>query len=107
MNTKIRFGRVETHPKNTLATVLDGETIYFGIARCNTDCKDHFTKARGVELATVRAGVAQKDPGGEWKVDGSLHIHQSGLFGQVAFKDIVKLLKYFDDVDENNNPNKK
>ena len=61
MDNKIRFryGRTEgRHPKNTLATVRDGEHVYFGISRCNTDMNDKFNKEDGRKYALIRAQAA-------------------------------------------------
>ena len=99
-NRRVRYGRVEGRaPKNTLVTVREDNTIYFGIARCRTEA-DRFTKADGLKLANLRCEVARSNPDGHFSVDGSFQLHSSGLFGQVDVDDVTKLLSHFDSVDD-------
>jgi len=108
MTERVRYGRIgDTRvPKNTLVTVRKDDTVYFGIARCRVNA-DKFAKDKGVELAKLRANIAQQNPTGDCKVDGTLSIHRSGVFGQVDVTEIKKLLTYFDNIDTLSVPSKK
>jgi hypothetical protein len=95
---RVRYSHVVNQLKNTLVTVSNGETIYFGIARCRLNA-DTATKKEGKRLAEFRATIAAT-VAGVYKVDGSLAIHKSGVFGQVNVVEVIKLLEYFDHIDE-------
>jgi len=103
-NVKIRYGYVvccdeeEGIPKNTLATVRKGDKIYFGIARCNFDAWDNFTKKQGRSIATLRATYAEATNPPP-VVDG-LVIGKSGMWGVCEVKSLPILLSYFDNIDE-------
>jgi len=89
-----------------MVTIREGDTIYFGIARCRLNY-DRFDKGKGLDRARVRANVAKSNPAGEWKVDGGFYLHRSGLFGNVKIGEVPKLLEYFRNVDELNIPQHK
>ncbi len=103
MTERVRYGRVaDTHlPKNTLVTIRKDDTVYFGISRCRLSA-DRFTKEEGKRRAKQRADIAASNVAGAWTIDGSFYVHKSGVFGQVAADDIIKLLTYFRNVDELN-----
>jgi hypothetical protein len=96
---RVRFGRVNFAPKNTLITCRKGDTIYFGISRYLHTDPNPLTKKEGKRVAMKRLKVAISEVAGTWVVDGSLYIHRSGLFGQVSVDEVNKLLSYFDDID--------
>lgn len=98
-NFRVRYGRVGNQPKNTLVTVRQGDTVFFGIARCRLNA-DTAVKDEGKRLAAFRANIAASNVAGAWDKDGSLFVHKSGVFGQVAVTDIKKLLEYFDNIEE-------
>lgn len=97
----VRYGRVDDHtPKNTLVTVRDGDTVYFGISRCNTDAGDTFKKATGKMIAGRRAALAASE--GDrygYLVGTNVQVHDSGLRGRVPRDNIVELLRTFSDID--------
>lgn len=88
-NVRIRYSKVEEsgNRKNTLVTIREGDTIYFGIAMCNLK-KDVFTKDMGIKIATGRAEAAKGESA------------NSELRGAVNFNNIKDLLEYFDSIDE-------
>lgn len=97
--TRVRYGRNDDNaPKNTLVTVRTGDTIYFGISRCRLPA-DRPNKEEGKRRAQQRADIAASGVAGAWTIDGSFYLHTSGLFGQVNFDEMPKLLSYFDNVD--------
>lgn len=100
-NIRIRYGRVnERNPKNTLATFQDGETVFFGISRCNTTVGDRFVKIRGREIASNRAMFAAEEDVSFPTIDGTtIQIHESGMRGQVPSKDVAELLNVFNNID--------
>jgi hypothetical protein len=100
----VRYGRLGDLPKNTLVTLRDGDTIYFGIARCRLTM-DMATKEEGKRWASYRALQAATDKNlladkniGE--MDGTLLVHRDGLLGKVHVESVEKLLNYFDNIDE-------
>jgi hypothetical protein len=96
---QVRYSRVKNQPKNTLVTKRDGETIFFGIARCRLKA-DHATKEEGRKLAEFRANIAVEASGaGQFNRDGTFVVHSTGMFGCVGVADILKLLKYFDNLE--------
>lgn len=101
--TRVRYGRVaDTNaPKNTLVTLRQGDTVYFGIARCNTVAGDAFKRARGTLIAANRARTAASEVPGTRYVAGNgiTNLHQSCLRGSVPVSDVKKLLEYFRNVD--------
>jgi hypothetical protein len=96
---RVRYGRVNNQPKNTLVTICDGETIYFGISRCRMN-EDRVNKEEGKRLALFRAEIAASNVAGAWAKDGTLFVHKTGVFGNVKKDDVRKLLEYFDNIDE-------
>lgn len=100
-NIRIRYGRVDGKtPKNTLVTVRDGDTVYFGISRCNTSAGDVFHKELGKYIATRRAALAvnESDKYG-YLVGTNVQMHRSGLRGRVPRENIVDLLNTFGNID--------
>ena len=100
-DTRIRFSKTikGNIPKNTLVTVREGDTVYFGISRCNLRA-DQPSKKAGVHIARQRAEVATRNIAGLWYIDGTFYLHKYGVFGQVHMDEIQKLLTHFDNVDE-------
>lgn len=97
---RVRYSRnYKNAPKNTLVTIRKDDTIYFGISRCNSDF-DRPNKEIGKALALKRAEISATGAAGSWYNEGSLQVHKSGLLGRVDRVDIVRLLEYFDKVDE-------
>ena len=104
--TRVRYGRVDSPkaprtPKNTLVTQRVGDTVYFGIARCNTVAGDAFKRARGTLIASNRAGLARTGELTESYVtdNGVVRLHESYLRGSVAISEVTALLEYFRNVD--------
>jgi hypothetical protein len=99
-NERVRFG----NNKNTLYTIKEDETIYFGISRCNSDSPDIFNKKMGRLIARGRAALAQA----EWNQtsNGSgppfqlVADDKAGLRGAVSVTDVDQLLQYFSVIDE-------
>lgn len=57
---QIRYARdVDGNPRATLATIRNGDTIYFGVSVCSP--KDHFNKKLGRLIAFNRAQKAQEE----------------------------------------------
>lgn len=101
-----RLSRKDRTPKNTLVTVRQGDTVYFGIARCNRKL-DTFHKNIGTYIAQQRADIASND--GAASSDYSLHavtgdvdfrLHRSGLRGCVRIENVKEVVNYFRTVDE-------
>ena len=92
--------------KNTLVTITDGETIFFGISRCNVTAGDKFLKAKGRGVARGRALKAQEEFPNSSQADGTIAdlnfvTHSSGLRGFVQQDRVPELLEYFRNIDEN------
>jgi hypothetical protein len=101
-NTRVRYSRTSTKvPKNTLVTLREGDTVYFGVARCNTKAGDEFRRNLGTTIATNRASAALGDAlAGQYTCsDGTVSLHTSGLRGAVPVAQIRALLTYFGQVD--------
>lgn len=107
--SRIRYGRLSREdrtPKNTLVTVRDGDTVYFGISRCNRKL-DVFHKTIGTHIAQCRAQIASDDC-----IDNSdyctyvpndksdFRLHKSGLRGAVDLVNVKEVVKFFRVVDE-------
>jgi len=97
--SKITEKAIRGCPKNTLVTVKDGPTIFFGIARCNRSVGEVFTKAMGKHIARQRAHLAQRER--SIVPVNAFVVHESGLRGSVPADQVHTLLQYFDDVDRN------
>ncbi len=100
-DVRVRYSRLEKRvPKNTLATIRDGDTVYFGIARCNRKM-DVFRREVGTYIALARAELAQEGPcNGLCTTDGDdLRIHTSRMRGRTTVDNIRELIKYFNDID--------
>jgi len=99
-NIRVRYGKVNNQAKNTLVTIRNGDTIYFGISRCRLSA-DKVSKEEGKKKATIRATVAAQNVAPLALVDGTscLFVHKTGLFGNINFKDILVLLSYFEKID--------
>ena len=78
--------------------IRKNDTIYFGISRCRLLC-DRPNKESGKAIAHRRADIAASQVAGSWIIDGGFYLHTSGLFGQVPYDEMLKLLSYFKDVD--------
>jgi len=106
---RVRYSRLSKEnrtPKNTLVTVRDGDTVYFGISRCNRKL-DTFHKNIGTYIAQQRAQLVSED--GATSSDYSTYVptdnaefrlHRSGLRGCVSLVNIKEVVKYFRVVDE-------
>ena len=103
VTARVRYSRVDEqrNPKNTLVTVNDGQTVYFGIARCNLKL-DTFHKRVGRYIASERALLARDDTQ-EYRYnqlnDGPIRLHESGLRGSVPSSEVKQLVQYFREVD--------
>lgn len=101
--SRVRYGRVgkNRYPKNTLVTMRNGDTIYFGVSRCNNNAGDSFDKSLGTTIAANRATLAAYEEDNQDLVlnGGTISIHRSGLRGSVALSNITTLLNYFDNID--------
>jgi hypothetical protein len=94
----VRYGRTtDGAPKNVLFTIRRGETIYFGISRCNTK-HDSFRKAKGKLIASERASLAAEEVSDQEVSDFAPH--DSGLRGVCTKEKVVQMLQYFDDIDQ-------
>lgn len=106
---RVRYSRLSKEnrtPKNTLVTVQDGDTVYFGISRCNRKL-DTFHKNIGTYIATKRMKLVNNDDENDidmWKYDqidnSELFVHSSNLRGWVPVEDVKLLIRYFRVVDE-------
>lgn len=113
-NLRVRYGQVARHnknghhyyiPKNTLVTMRDGSTIYFGIARCKL-AEDTLMKTEGKRYAAERMETAKNSaafsgiPANVNGLGGSLlFADETGLMGRIDVAEINKLLGYFEDID--------
>lgn len=100
--TQVRYGRKENQNElnRVLYTVKEGESIYFGIARCNVTKGDKFEKARGRQIAEARALKAKSETPEELK---DIKISESPFFhpyGKVPVSEVKDLLQYFRGLDE-------
>lgn len=99
---RVRYSRLEKRvPKNTLVTVKDGDTLYFGIARCNRKL-DVFHRKVGSYIAEQRALLARDDTQ-EYRydrLDNGLELHESGLRGSVSLSNVRQLINHFEGVDQ-------
>lgn len=83
-------------PQRTLVTLQKGDTVYFGIARCNLKA-DKFEKKIGRALALCRALEAVDLQNVMVIVDtGTFYIDKTGLRGWVNVKLVKVLLRYFE-----------
>lgn len=105
-NIRCRYGRDNGHPKNTLVTCQEDDTIYFGVSRCNPNPspksgkKDAFRKDIGRMIALGRMDKAREEgENGGYMQDGNIRRHFSGLRGYVKVNHIEDLLSYFEDID--------
>jgi len=93
---RVRYGRpYSKEPKNTLVTTRDGDTVFFGIARCNRKL-DCFHKSIGKYIARQRLFCIDED---ELSPNGDLNLHHSGLRGTVGIENVKSLLEYFNNID--------
>ena len=100
-DVRVRYSRLEKRvPKNTLATIRDGDTVYFGIARCNRKM-DTFKRDVGTHIAMARAGLAQEGPCNDLHTtDGDdLEVHVSRMRGRTTVENVKELIKYFNNID--------
>ena len=100
-NVRVRYSRLDKRvPKNTLVTIRDGETVYFGIARCNRKL-DTFRRDVGTHIATKRAELAREGSNGNvHTTDGDdLRVHTSRMRGQTTVDNVKELVKFFNDID--------
>jgi hypothetical protein len=98
--TRIRYTYNEKgHRKNMMMTVAIGETIYFGIARCNN--LDRFDRDRGYFIAQERAMSAdqQKTLPDEFFNHGELMMRKNQLSGWCNVKDVKKVVEHFLTID--------
>jgi hypothetical protein len=93
MDIRYRYNK----KKNTLATIREGDNVYFGISKCHLSAGDSFNKDRGRRIALGRAMLEKET----FKTGIDFNIHVSGLRGYCNINHIVDVLKYFDDVDKN------
>lgn len=93
----VRYGRVNGVPKNCLYTIRKGDIIYFGIARCNNK-HDCFRKDNGKLIASERAVLAVEELGNSLVSDFAPH--RLGLRGACPKSAVIKMLQYFDNIDE-------
>lgn len=84
--------------KNTLATIRDGNVIYFGIARCSRG--DTFKRSTGMQIALGRAQKAEQK-GAPILPDDSIVFTDGlkSLRGYCSVGNIVSLLVYFQGLD--------
>ena len=90
MIEQIRFSRRPNKPKkNTLFTILDGDSLYYGISKCNKT--DAWNRDEGVKLAKARAMSAKSND----YVNLRSFVTKTGLVGKCPAKDVVKVLQAF------------
>lgn len=105
--TRVRYSRLSREdrtPKNTLVTIRRGDTVYFGIARCNRKL-DTFHKNIGTYIAQQRVQLAQTEPRDDYSTyvpesNSDFVLHKSGLRGSVSLTNIKEVVNYFRIVDE-------
>jgi len=98
---RVRYSRLEKRvPKNTLATICDGDTIYFGIARCNRKL-DTFRREVGTHIASKRAELAKEGSCNDviTTVEADLQVHSSKMRGFISVDRVKELVIYFNDID--------
>jgi hypothetical protein len=97
----------EGQHKNTLVAILDGDDVYFGIARCHLRV-DTFVKKMGREAALNRATKMMKAVAtcltneeanlrlsGECSMENGLCLYWDGLRGHCKRTDIQAMKEYF------------
>jgi hypothetical protein len=100
-----RLGKEDRTPKNTLVTVKNGDTVFFGISRCNRKL-DTFHKNIGTYIAHQRAQLAHDDSSqNDYKTyvpesNADFQLHRSGLRGSVSLENVKEVVKFFRIVDE-------
>lgn len=108
-NVKTRYSKNpdKLNRKNTLVTISEGNTIFFGISRCNVTAGDKFLKAKGQMVAEARAEKAITDFANlvtlDTQADGyvdDLTLHFSGLRGFISKEKVPALLEYFRNIDK-------
>jgi len=101
---RIRYGRVNGGPKNTLVTTQSGDTIYFGIARCNLVLNDVFKRSGlngGRTIATRRLErILEEGDIPSYKKIGNIMVHPKGLRGFVSRENVKELISFFNNIDE-------
>ena len=98
---RVRYSRLDKRvPKNTLVTIRDGDTVYFGIARCNRKL-DTFRRDVGTHIATKRAELARECGSSSiHTTDGEdLNVHASRMRGHTTVENVKELVKFFNDID--------
>jgi hypothetical protein len=89
-----RHNRRGGKPVSTLATIRDGTTVYFGIARCNSS-KDTFTKAKGRLIAMSRAIKEKAQFPTHGKSYEGITFGPNGLRGMCHVNEVPFLLDHF------------
>lgn len=102
--TRVRYSRLSREdrtPKNTLVTVREGNTVYFGIARCNRKL-DTFHRTTGTHIATQRALLVASGDSDSYSCPTNrvFRLHKSGLRGSVPLENVKEVINYFRTVDE-------
>ena len=99
-SVRIRYSRLEGRkPKNTLVTIRDCDTVYFGIARCNIQL-DTFYRKVGTHIAEQRALLAREDEQDRYTSNDGMVLHQSGLRGSVPVNKVSSMIEHFRSIDE-------
>ena len=87
--------------KNTLATIREGDVVFFGISKCHVKMGDVFDKNRGRTIALGRADLEHATVEIDNDPNISLRLHDSQLRGHCGVNNVKELVRYFDDVDRN------
>jgi hypothetical protein len=98
--SNINGSKTKAH-KNTLLTMSKNDLIFFGIARCNLESGDKFSKKMGKALAVerllaIRTGFLD---GGDISTTG-LYRSRNMLSGWCTVDSVSELLKHFHAIDE-------
>lgn len=91
--------KVSTQFKNTLLTLAVGDTVYFGIARCNLDAGDKFSKKEGRSRALLRLLHAREKARKTGDLSSCLN-HINLMWGWCFKADLKMLLGHFFNIDK-------
>jgi hypothetical protein len=99
-NYRIRYSKTTDGPKNTLATIQDGDYVYFGIARCNTKVGDRFNKKHGTMVSLARAEKMLSNNSSVWLNGQTYWFADNNLSGVTHVSLVKQLLQDFEMIDD-------
>jgi hypothetical protein len=107
-NEMTRYSNLGNGRKDTLFTFREGDTVFFGISRCNVKAGDVFDKTKGRLIAQGRAFKAKElvDSGQVQKREvGNIEQEKQFVsYGSIPVVDVKNLLGYFRSLRESFKP---